>query len=371
MSTSRTCGHDRKPLVASTQQELDIKLPDLGHPDDPGLWDRIYRHCAVGTLVCADCDDASVNRYLYLRVRHGQRQVCAYTPEQVREHFGESEEHHAFKDKIVRFAEREGLTADQEVAAPGRHRQTDVVVGGGAQQVGWEVQLSPITGEQLRKRIRLATGDGLVSSWLTMRESKAFGTLIDRAAACSTKLMSSLEIATADDVKIFQGLKRLEIKKCTFQRSESWHRGLACSGYHALPAGLEADGHPSLARMITMSASGDVTAIQWPRKLGLRYNRPYMWVTAADARAFYDVERPCLERVGMMPTAPNFASPADSAGWHVSQMKPDAEPRSSDGYSGTGPAAILGNQCPRCGWTRNKHRWNCSTGLSEIKEPHF
>ena len=379
MAQPDECDHQKIPVEVATGRRLDLEQEDLGHPDDPGLWDRLHGSCRVGVLVCADCAETSPKRYLYLQEWRGIRRVCVYPLDQViAAGLSESAEHRALKDKVCELAERQGLVADQEESGAGRKRRTDVVVRGGVAPVGWEVQLSPINAPLLRKRIKIAAGDGLVPSWLTMRGTGGFKDLIDRAPACTSKALASLEIATANDIRVFQGVKNLRIVDCTFQRTQGWHRGLACTGKHALPAGLSEDRHPSLAQMITMSATGDVVAIEWPRKLSLGYNRPWLWVSRAHARQFYEVERPSLERAGMAtePTLYPAAVPAQ-AGWHVAPTDWGAGYRSHEDPADDLPAAmgglaaILGNQCPRCGWTRNRHRWHCPTGLSDVAEPQF
>jgi hypothetical protein len=373
--------HDKIPIEVATGRRLDLTRDDLGHPGDPGLWERLHRHCTirdVGTLLCENCAPDSPLRFLYLQERGGIRLACSYSLEQIRAAgIPESGEHHALKDKICQLAQREGLHAEQEQTGPHRARRTDVVVTGGAAPVGWEVQLSAIDQPHLTRRIRRATNDGLVPSWLTMRNTGGFRSIIDRAPACSAKELSALEVATSGDLRVFQGVKNLAIVRCTFQRTESWHRGLTCTGHHARPAPLEENRHPSLAQMITMSAAGDMVTIRWPRKLTLNYNRPWLWVTRDDAARFYDVERPCILRSGTADISTlDEARAANGPGRHRAPTA-SAEDLLAlpsgwiPGAAGTGLGAILGNQCPRCGYTRNQHRWDCATGLSTLREPQF
>lgn len=161
MGDDNVCEHQKVPIDVATGRRLDMDREDLGFPDDPELWSRLYRNCGVGVLVCADCAETSPKRFLYLRERRGHREVCTYGLERViAAGLGESDEHHALKDKVCELACRQGLTAEQEVAGGGGQRRTDVVVLGGVAPVGWEVQLSAIHPDQLRRRIRLAVDDG-------------------------------------------------------------------------------------------------------------------------------------------------------------------------------------------------------------------
>lgn len=352
--------HEKAPVVAASGLCLDLTRVDLGHPDRPELWAELHGGCTVGTLICGACAPDSMRRYLYLRERRGHREVVEYSREEVDAAcLGESVEHRTLKDKISQLAERQGLVAEQESGNSRRTRRTDVVVSGGTVRVGWEVQLSGLKPDKLRRRITTAASDGLAPSWLTMAGTPGFGAVIDRAPACTTKALQPLEIATADDLLIMQGVKRLEIVPCRRQRTEGWHRGLQCTGHHAQPAGLDPTKHPSLADMIKLSAAGDVVTLQWPRRLRLGYNRPWMWVSKADARAFYEAERPLLVRNGLPTAAP---STDDSIPWAPGyHTGPTPGPNPMGWRDGpTGLAAILGDQCLQCGYTRNKHHAKCA-----------
>jgi hypothetical protein len=353
--------HEKVPLVVATRLRLDLTRADLGHPDRPDLWAELHGNCGVGVLVCAACATDSPRRYLYLRERHGHREVVEYSRAALEAAgVAESAEHRTLKDKITQLAEQQGLVAEQESGNARRSRRTDVVVSGGSVQVGWEVQLSGLKPTKLRRRITTASSDGLAPSWLTMVGTPGFTAIIDRAPACTTKALQPLEIATADDLLISQGLKHLAIVPCTFHRTEGWHRGLQCTGHHAQPVGLDPAKHPTLSDMIRLSAGGDVVALEWPRKLKLGYNRPWMWVSKSDAQAFYEAERPLLVRTGLPAGA---LSSEDAEPWapghHVGPVADDSALGWREGP--TGLAAILGNQCSQCGWTRNQHHPRCSS----------
>jgi hypothetical protein len=160
-------GHPVVAMEASTGLVLDMRAADLGRPEVPGLWERLHHNCRVGVLVCANCAPTSMRRYLYLQIRNGQRRTCSYGFEAVREALGESDEHQALKDVISDLAAARGLTAEQEVSGARRQRITDVVVAGGNETVGWEIQLSPLDPDRLQRRVRRAVRDGLAPSWLS------------------------------------------------------------------------------------------------------------------------------------------------------------------------------------------------------------
>lgn len=354
--------HEKVPVLADSGLRLDLRRADLGHPDRPGLWDELHHNCHVGVLICAACAPDSPHRFLYLCEHNGHRAVREYSRGQVAAFgLGESDTHRALKDKISLLAQRQGLSAVQECANPARSRRTDVVISGGQVDVGWEVQLSSLKPQGLRRRITRAETDGLVSSWLTMSGTTGFNAVIDRAPACSTKSMQSNEIAAAEDVRIFQGLKRLQITRCTHQRTERWHRRLECTGYHARPAPLENDAHPTLDQMISLSAAGDVVTIRWPRTLQLRNSRPWLWVPRADASEFYEVEAPSIERLlaSRGPTGFDETAAPGAAGAHagaVVDMSDDEPWRHGITASGS---ILRGAQCRLCGWTRDQHHPRC------------
>ncbi|WP_426560397.1 hypothetical protein ACPPVT_11685 [Angustibacter sp. McL0619] len=161
--------HEKAPVVVESRLRLDLTRADLGHPDHPGLWTELHNKCRVGVLACEACAPDSPRRYLYLRERHGRREVVEYSREDVEAAgLGESVEHRTLKDKITQLSQRQGLVAEQESGNSRRTRRTDVVVSGGAVRVGWEVQLSGLKPDKLRRRITTAAADGLAPSWLTM-----------------------------------------------------------------------------------------------------------------------------------------------------------------------------------------------------------
>ncbi|WP_460444701.1 competence protein CoiA family protein [Angustibacter aerolatus] len=365
--------HERVPLVVATGQQLDMTRPDLGHPDDPQLWDRLHHNCKIGVLVCARCAEASPKRYLYLQERRGQRILCGYTREQVEAAgLGESDEHHALKDKISALAARHGLVAVQESADDARTRRTDVLVRGGDVEVGWEVQLSPIAPDQLRRRIGHAVRDKLAPSWLTTVGTKAFTTTIDRAPACGIQKMHHEDITAAADLAVQQGIKHLDVVKCTAQRGAPWHRGLRCTGWHAQPAPTDPEGgHPTLSQMVELTAAGDLVALEWPRNV-MNYKKPWMWVPKADVARMRDVERPYLQSVGLLveqDEADGVLLPGQ-AGFHIGPTR-DELAEASLNVAGhpiwddpvwsdpNGLGAVLGGQCPRCGYTRGQHHRQC------------
>lgn len=119
-------------------------------------------------LQCIDSDHpAGAPPWLYLRVNeHGIREARHISGVEHRPSAGESDEHKALKERIVRAAESGGFEAKTEQRAKHRKRQTDVVVQGNRVVLGFEPQLSPITAATVRRRSEIAIDDGITPAWM-------------------------------------------------------------------------------------------------------------------------------------------------------------------------------------------------------------
>lgn len=357
--------HQYVPVEEASGAYLDVISDDPAHQR---LWDKLYKQCTVGTLVCAECDEASDERFLYLRrSRSGKKQVCQYRPEQVAAARGESAEHQAFKDTICALATQRGLAAEQEVAGSHGTRVTDVMVNGGSRPVGWEVQLSPITPEKLRRRLTAAHRDGVAPSWLSMVSRPVWKTLLRRAPATTTRDMSYGEIRVTDDPMIIGGIKHIKLEKCDgAHRSQRWHRRLRCTGWHGRPDDLPAAGHPRLSGVIEQTAAGRPVPYQWPRRVG-RYGRFWLLAPANDVAQFTDAERPFIDQTTEDNTQDldGAAAPAADIPWHVTKARLDAESPGRVAITGEEVEELLGPRCPSCGWTRG-HRPAIQVGAVDI-----
>ena len=331
--------HAYDPVEVSTGLHLDVTSKD---PEQIALFDKLHGDCPVQTLICAACDERSDERFLYLRVSYGTRQVCQYHPAEVAAASRKSPEHQALQDAICRLAEHCGLTAEQEATDGTRDRRTDVVVSGGTTRVGWEVQLSPIKGNDLHDRINKAVRDGLASSWLSMRSRPAWNRLVKQGPATAIKDMFASEILQTDNPRILGGIKHIELEPCDRDhRKKPWHQGLRCTGWHGQPKALEPDEHPHLSGVIEQTADGRLRSYQWPRKVG-HYGRYWLLVPAPDVERFEDAERPFLERATIAgPGSNGRVTAADRVPTHVSMTRRDSPAPFED---------ILGPPCPHCGW---------------------
>jgi hypothetical protein len=62
--------------------ELNLTLPDLGHPTRPGLWEQLYAmRFAPGRLQCLDCRSRKPDcpEWMYLQERRGRRLAVHHT----------------------------------------------------------------------------------------------------------------------------------------------------------------------------------------------------------------------------------------------------------------------------------------------------
>jgi hypothetical protein len=319
----RTC-RNRPVVVADGHQyqgvELDMSRHDLGHPQLPGLWSDLHGHCRVGTLRCASC-----GRWLYLQERAGVgRIVCGYTAGQITAHQNESDEHRALKELVATAAERAGLTPMEEDRAGHGKRITDVRVTGGRADVGWEIQLSPITSATLKRRVARAESDGIVPSWLAL-SGTAVAKLIDyRAPLSATQSRTALEYLALQDVPL-TGVRTVQVEECTGKhKTEKWHRGQPCSGRHSKHVPL-IHGNPTLARMVEGTAAQTWVPVRWPRPVGGR--DIVVWLTPRDRDRMLEVD-------GLAPQRSITERPADlraRTGYHVPLTTgPDESPAAPD-----------------------------------------
>jgi hypothetical protein len=178
--------------------------------------------------------------------------------------------------------------------------------------------------------------------------------------------MTASEIAASQDPKVVMGIKRIVIEKCS-HRSETWHRGLQCSGWHGRPGPLPPEDHPTLGKVVEDSASGALEAYQWPRRG--RFGRPWLLFPAVDVARFKHAERPYLQGATTARLSADDA-PVGMPGedqWHFAETarfpaQQDRTPRL--GITAEEAEAILGPRCPSCLYTRGNHRRDCALNPS-------
>lgn len=230
---------------------LDLERADLGPHGIPNLWDTLYQqdreygHRRVPVdkrgLQCAGiCRDEGVVAWMHLRKGPDGQRIAVHQHEEDEDRHtkaSESDEHKAYKERIVRVATLAGHTADPEVRAPGM--RTDALVeGADGLQIGWEVQLSSAGREgpsSVRARALRAVQHGITPLWHTDRRSYA-----DRNDAHSTRSDSLPPevIAKNRDLRVVSGYRVLEFFRCDASAvlrcpDEAGYR--RCGRIHAAP----------------------------------------------------------------------------------------------------------------------------------------
>lgn len=271
--------------------ELNLTMPDLGHPDRPGLLEELYSDgYDPENLYCVNAQDhggctcpgfmtlvKEGNRYHARHVNIGERPE---TP-------NESDMHKALKDYTCETAQREGFAAVQEDRASSGKRRTDVVVTGvDGQRLGFEIQLSGIAAGSVDQRSQYARDDGLTPFWLVKSENSL---AIDRAPWARLSVQRWRDLGEAREaLPVAGGVKRLRMDHCTWTarrpcplKLRDSSRPDRCGGWHSIwdtAPGLYYDD------VIIKSAAGELVPLYYERADGRR--GWYMWVTPKDKTEF-------------------------------------------------------------------------------------
>ncbi|MER7273477.1 hypothetical protein ABT369_03370 [Dactylosporangium sp. NPDC000244] len=196
--------------------ELNLTLPDLGHPDLPHLWEELRKaKIGPGRLQCLQCreNDPDCPEWMYLQTRAGNRRVAVHHNTSIREHTSsESNTHKALKDRIAAAAEDGGFTAELEARAEHGKRRTDVLVhGSDGFLLGCEAQISYATAAAVRKRSAIARQDGITPLWTT-NDRKA--QLIDQVPWARIDRMPWHDIANGAELPVRGGIRALRMERC-------------------------------------------------------------------------------------------------------------------------------------------------------------
>lgn len=195
--------------------ELQPRYPDWGHPDEPGLRDRVANDRPHGIrgqkLLCLLCMRIRAERGLphepvwltFVEGRHGPmfRHEDGRSPHA--EHQPESDIHKAIKERKARTFETAGATSvEVEVWRPRARRRPDVLAVGPELTVAGEVQHSKERPRviQARQKSLAKAGDRVV--WTTDRS----GADID-----FMRFVPHLSVPALDDYRLYLGNAPLEI----------------------------------------------------------------------------------------------------------------------------------------------------------------
>lgn len=275
--------------------ELNLTEPDLGHPTLPGLWEELRadrRPVPERQLRCIQCRHARPEcpEWMFLNERHGVRFATHFNPT-IADHAAtnESDQHKAFKDRIAGAAQLGGHAVDLEDRSESGKRRTDVLVkGADGLAIGWEVQLSYASLDSVRKRARIARGDGITPMWAAVDQTREF---INKVPWALMPDMPWKQISDGRRLLVRGGVRALEMRKCDWQGSPDACPVLGrgrCGKRHAIWAsmlGIQLDD------LVRGSASGEFVPIIVP---GKRITNRW-WVRASERDQWAD-------SVGGLPT---------------------------------------------------------------------
>ncbi|MFJ5927629.1 hypothetical protein ACIQF6_34040 [Kitasatospora sp. NPDC092948] len=284
--------------------EINLTMPDLGHPDRPGLLreittpiDRREREL----LECLEhhregfCQSEEDGRSPWMAIRRRTIDdvttwVAAHLPVRGIPTPEESDKHKAMKERIARVAEKHGLRAEVEARATDGRIRTDVLVTGDAGRIGWEAQYSPISAETVRRRSRTAAEHEIVPLWVT---NSAESAVIERAPWARVDDFSWKEIASTTAMIVRGGVRHLQQWKCLRSSERPCpENGSFCGLFHAkwdlAALCLPAKPPTEVDTLVVASADGELVPA---RVAGQNDPRTVtrMWVTAADRDRWHDM----------------------------------------------------------------------------------
>lgn len=148
--------------------EINLSEPYLGHPDRPGLLAEIYGNYRPDRLYCLEAHEYGTTcpGFMTLVKRHG-RYHAKHVPDGERaETKDESDLREALRDHTAETAGREGFDVTVNSGSTRGKPGADVTFGGhDGRKLGYEVQLSAITGRSVdrRRESRRGRSDSLVA----------------------------------------------------------------------------------------------------------------------------------------------------------------------------------------------------------------
>ncbi|MEU0646052.1 hypothetical protein [Streptomyces umbrinus] len=292
--------------------EINLSLPDLGHPDRPTLRDEIMTSVSgrdPQVLECLahhdgrTCESEAGGKSPWMFVRRGRiggrrPLVASHLPVTHKPTRAESDQHKATKERVVETALRNGLDAQAEApvrGAAGRAVADALVTGPGGIRIGWEIQYYPLGPSGVYSRSLKARDNDVMPLWVTKSDRAA---LIDRAPWTRVDDMPWKEIADGKEMLIRGGFRRLQTWRCVASSDrhclDSDGAG-HCRGFHAdwfLPALCDPP-MPTvhIEDLVVSSATGDCLAVFVPNRSNPRAGR-HMWVPVDDCRTWQEMAGP-------------------------------------------------------------------------------
>ncbi|MFI7077549.1 hypothetical protein ACIBO1_09665 [Micromonospora sp. NPDC049903] len=217
------------------QIDLNLSRADLGHPDRPGLWQELRsRTIHAGELRCMGAcytKDPDCPEWMYLKGKPdgtGFRQAVHLNRSAARNHPDaiETDKHKALKERVATVSERAGFSVEVEARSTSGKRVTDVLVRGeGGLLLGHELQVSKLSIPTIKKRVRIARGDGLMPMWTTDNPAVQ---IEHRVAWATIPPTNAGWVRTGNELLVSGGARDADIDRCG-RTAQSLGSGLAAS----------------------------------------------------------------------------------------------------------------------------------------------
>lgn len=285
--------------------EINLSLPDLGHPGRPDLLREITAKVSDRDAHLLEClahhdgreclsETGGKSPWMFIRRgRVGGRRplVASHLPITHKATPAESAQHKATKERIVETAGRYGLDAEAEVPMANRRSVSDAVVTGpGGLRIGWEIQYHHLSPSSVHRRSVNAVEHGITPLWVAKDRTAS---LIDRAPWARVDDMPWKDIVDRKEMVIRGGYRHLEVWKCvpSSERHCLLSEGAGhCGAIHAdwfVPALCLPEKKPvCIEDLVLQSATGESVPVYVPSRGSGRAGR-HMWVSAAD-RALWE-----------------------------------------------------------------------------------
>ncbi|WP_253915464.1 hypothetical protein [Streptomyces mayonensis] len=280
--------------------EINLSLPDLGHPDRPDLLQEITVKVSERDAQLLEClahhekreclsESGGKSPWMFIRRgRVGGRRplVASHLPLTHKATPAESAQHKATKERIVETAGRYGLHAEAEVPVANRRSVSDAVVTGpGGLRIGWEIQYHHLGPSSVHRRSVNAVEHGITPLWVAKDRTAS---LIDRAPWTRVDDMPWKDIADGKEMVIRGGYRHLEVWRCVPSSERhclisggAGHCGAMHADWFAPALCLPARKPVHIEELVLRSATGESVPVYVPSRGNGRAGR-HMWVSADD-----------------------------------------------------------------------------------------
>ncbi|MET8248311.1 hypothetical protein ABZV31_30240 [Streptomyces sp. NPDC005202] len=286
--------------------EINLSLPDLGHPGRPELLREITASITdrdPQLLECLahhegrECQSEAGGKSPWMFIRRGRvggrrPLVASHLPVTHKPTPAESAQHKATKERVVETAARYGLDSEAEVPVADRRSVTDAVVAGPSGiRIGWEIQYHHISPSSVHRRSVNAVENGITPLWVAKDRTAS---LIDRAPWARVDLPWK-DIADGKEMVIRGGYRHLQVWKCIPSSDRHCLVGEGaghCGAIHAdwfVPALCVPEKKPvHIEDLVLQSATGESVPVYVPSRGNGRAGR-HMWVSADDRMLWEEI----------------------------------------------------------------------------------